>query len=113
MTTKIKLADDESHVEGRSAAKAKELLEKAKLLGLEGRISTTGFGYIVPTAILGEGAAQTEGEGSSEEFDPFTASVNEVKERLANADDIERERVLAAERDGKARKGILADTEGE
>jgi hypothetical protein len=132
MAAKVKLADDESYVEGRSSAKAKALLEKAAEAGLEGRVVTTAFGYIVPTGILGDGeatsgthsnvlrdgtvAAQAEPgvrPEAAEEFDPSKASVAEVNEYLAGADDIERERVLAAEQNGKARKGIRADTEGE
>jgi hypothetical protein len=49
--------------------------------------------------------AQTE--EAAEEFDPSKASIDEVKEYLAGADDTERERVLAAEADGKKRKGVL------
>lgn len=126
MAAKVKLADDESYVEGRSSTKAKELLAKAKDAGLEGRVITTAFGYIVPTEILGEGKATSDthanvlrdgtvvvAEESAEEFDPSKASVTEVNEYLEGADKTERERVLAAERNGKARRGILADTEGE
>lgn len=41
------------------------------------------------------------------EFDPSAATVGEVEDYLANADDTERERVLAAEASGKKRKGVL------
>lgn len=44
-------------------------------------------------------------------FDPSAKTVAEVNAYLAKADPDERARVLAAERDGQARKGIL-DNEG-
>jgi hypothetical protein len=43
------------------------------------------------------------------EFDPSSRSVEEVIAHLEQADDAERQRVLDAERAGKARKGILGD----
>ena len=55
----------------------------------------------VPDAPTGEAA-----------YDPADHTVDEVKEYLDGADDAERERVLAAEADGKARKGLLPDEEG-
>jgi len=42
-------------------------------------------------------------------FDPADHTVAEVNAHLEKADDDERERVLAAERAGQARKGILGD----
>lgn len=48
----------------------------------------------------------------SEEFDPAEHTVEEVKEYLDGADDTERERVLAAEAEGKGRKTLLPDEEG-
>lgn len=48
----------------------------------------------------------------SEEFDPADHTVEEVKEYLEAADDDERERVLAAEAEGKGRKTLLPDEEG-
>ncbi|QWY82764.1 hypothetical protein PP641_gp023 [Arthrobacter phage SilentRX] len=59
-------------------------------------------------------AADKDAEGKAEQFDPTEATIAEVKEYLDGADDTERERVLAAEAEGKGRKGILdlADTEG-
>lgn len=39
--------------------------------------------------------------------DPADYTVDQVNAHLASADDQERERVLAAERDGEARKGVL------
>ena len=45
-------------------------------------------------------------------FDPNTHTVAEVNAYLAKADDEERARVLAAERDGQARKTVLGDDEG-
>lgn len=46
---------------------------------------------------------------ADEPYDPSQHTVDEVQEYLATADDAERDRVLAAERDGKARVGILGD----
>ena len=42
-------------------------------------------------------------------FDPSNATVDEVLAHLDKSDDDERDRVLAAERAGKARKGILGE----
>lgn len=47
--------------------------------------------------------AKEAGNGA---FDPAEHTVAEVNDYLANADDTERERVLAAERDGKARATV-------
>lgn len=53
---------------------------------------------------------QTAGSGGA--FDPSDHTVEEVKEYLGSADDDERERVLAAEADGKGRKSLVPDEEG-
>lgn len=45
-------------------------------------------------------------------FDPSTKTVAEVNAYLAKADHDERARVIAAERDGQARKTILDNAEG-
>lgn len=114
-----KLADGESFVKGRSAATARKLVELAAEADLAGSVRTTSHGYIVPSELLGEYGPETAviaGEVIEEDanrFDPNDASVSEVKEYLAGADEDERERVLAAEAEGKARKGILADTSEE
>jgi hypothetical protein len=63
----------------------------------------------------GEGTGPGEAEDTKEEdngddvaaFDPSTATVDQVAEYLAGADAEERERVLAAEAEGKNRKGVL------
>lgn len=52
--------------------------------------------------------AQTGGEGAA--FDPGEHNAPEVLAYLETADEAERERVLAAEAAGKARKGIVGDT---
>lgn len=58
-------------------------------------------------------AAEGAEEEPADEFDPSKATVEEVQEYLDGADDTERERVLAAEKDGKARKTVLSyDPEG-
>ncbi|MGX6513245.1 hypothetical protein [Rhodococcus sp. SJ-2] len=46
---------------------------------------------------------------SSQLYDPSAHTVDEVNTYLATADPAERARVLEAERNGKARKGILGD----
>lgn len=47
------------------------------------------------------------GESGLEVFDPSEHTVDEVNDHLGHADDTERERVLQAESEGKARQGIL------
>ncbi len=48
------------------------------------------------------------------DFNPEEHTVAEVKEHLSAADPVEAEQVLQAEKDGKARKGVLGeDGEGE
>jgi len=55
-----------------------------------------------------------QAEEPAEEFDPSKATVDEVIAYLDGADEAEVERVLAAEADGKNRKGIAEyTTEGE
>lgn len=46
---------------------------------------------------------------SSQLYDPSNYTVDEVNAYLSEASPEERERVLAAEREGKARKGILGE----
>lgn len=113
----IDLAEDQTFVEGRSQEKAQELLGLAEQAGLAGQVSTTSFGYIVPTAIFGETKKSAKQDESTPEekaenpegveFDPSAATVDEVKDYLEHADDTERQRVLDAETAGKGRKGIL------
>jgi len=139
--TNLNLKDDETFVEGRSAETARDLLEKAEAAGIDAsRIRTTFRGYIVPkelggedvgtldntiapnhqTAKEGETTALTQkgiptGESTEEsgQFDPSKHTVAEVEEYLATADADEYDRVIAAEREGKSRQGVLslADTE--
>lgn len=52
------------------------------------------------------GAGQEEADGK---FDPSEHGVDDVRDYLDGCDEAERDRVLAAEREGKARKGILGD----
>lgn len=111
---KMHLNEGEAYIEGRSAAKASELLEKAEAAGLRGSVRTTSFGYIVPASIVDGGAAQTEEAtelvGDADEFDPADHSVAEVEDYLETVDDDERQRVLDAEREGKKRKSLLSST---
>lgn len=126
----LHLEDGETFIEGRSPKKAKELLAKAEEADMAGSVRTTSHGYIVPTKLVeGEsdadaddtndddsGDADADGtadENAGEAFDPASHTAAEVEEYLASADDEERERVLAAERDGKARKSLLSDSEGD
>ncbi|HCB59093.1 MAG TPA: hypothetical protein DEP82_14555 [Arthrobacter bacterium] len=129
------LADGEHFVEGRSEAKAKELLALAEAAGLPGQVSTTSFGYIVPAVIFASdvtdvdpavlaaleaekaavkaqedtaAAAAADENPEGVQFDPSTTTVDGVKEYLAGADDEERARVLAAEAaSDTTRKGVL------
>lgn len=133
--------EGETFVAGRSATKARELVLKAEAAGLAGSVRTTSHGYILPTeayetelpseedpapadtdsdnddvpAHKGEQAPEgegTEGDGTGDNlFDPADHKIEEVQAYLADADDAERERVLASERDGKARVTILNDGE--
>lgn len=50
---------------------------------------------------------ESESETVPEVFDPAQHNMDEVNEHLEHADDAERERVLQAESEGKARQGIL------
>lgn len=58
MAAKVKLEEGQSFIRGRSSQKAKELIER--LGDGEGQIITTAFGYIVPTAIVKDGEADSE-----------------------------------------------------
>jgi hypothetical protein len=105
MSIAPKLADGESFVPGRSIALAKELIEAAEAAGIDpARVVTVSHGYVVPSELL----ADEDEEESADEFDPFKASVEEVKAYLEGADEDERERVLTAEANGKKRSGVLA-----
>lgn len=129
--TNVHLNEGEAFVEGRSAEKARELIERAEAAGLSASVvSTTSFGYIVPEEILASDVLGLSEEETKEEapeadanadapeapvaqFDPNEATVAEVREYLAGADEEEAERVLAAERAGQARKTLLPDTSEE
>lgn len=70
-----------------------------------------------PDPADGEKSSEASTEGNSgeqtgEQFDPDAHTVKEVLDYLTSADETERERVLAAEAEGQARKTILPDTEG-
>jgi hypothetical protein len=102
------LNEGEAFVDGRSPEKAAELLELADAAGLKGTVHTTSHGYIVPASILaGKGK---HAEESAEQFDPSKATIEEVQAYLDGADDAERERVLAAEAEGKGRKALAPAT---
>lgn len=124
MGTTLNLAEDESFVEGRSQETAERLVKLAKAAGLKGSVKTTYDGYIVPTSILEDSSEEQPEEQPEEqeqdenpdgkEFDPTEATVAEVKDYLANADEAERARVITAEQaSDNPRKGItdLATTE--
>lgn len=124
--TEPKLAEGEAFVSGRSREKARELLARAAAAGVSSdEVRTTSFGYIVPEHILASDVldledqseedqpeeqgeeSEEQGEKHPEEFNPSEATVDEVRDYLENADEEERQRVLAAEAEGKKRKGIL------
>lgn len=52
-------------------------------------------------------AERVDGVAEAGEFDPSAHDVDGVNEHLAGASPAERHRVLALERAGKARKGVL------
>lgn len=108
MTAKVEVAAGQTFIEGRSEAKARELLTTAK--GREAEVLTTSFGYIVPTDILSaEDKDEDKDEDKAEKFDPSAASVAEVQEYLEGADEDERKRVLDAEAAGKNRVTITGE----
>lgn len=130
MSIAPKLADGESFVPGRSTKQARELIEAAEAAGIDAaRIITVSHGYVVPSELLeveadeadtdevpadeADEADGEEGEEPADEFDPSEANVAEVKAYLDGADDNERERVLAAEANGKNRSGVLSYTSEE
>lgn len=96
----------------------------------EGTAEGNGSQTVGDSAVLGQDfdkAAQDERQGLTDSeaeadknaaearadlFDPSEHTVEEVKDYLDGADEDERERVLAAEADGKGRKTLLPDEEG-
>lgn len=131
MTEKMELAEGQTFVEGRSEAKARELLKAAEAHGVENEVYTTSFGYVVPEKILTDKVEDTIEDIADEEkaaaekeaaerqaeidaakpFNPSEASVAEVQEYLAGADEAERDRVLAEEKAGKNRVTIVGNGE--
>lgn len=138
---KMKLADDETFVEGRSKENAKRLVQKASELGVDPRLvrATTG-GYIAPKVLAGDVKSPSghfsaveentnqdlphpdskeneqrkeQAKPKGESFDPADYGVGAVKRYLEGASEDERQRVLDAEREGKARKSLLLDNERE
>lgn len=132
MTHKFDMKDDEVFVKGRSQEKALGLLEAAKKAGVDTRrVKSTSQGFIVPKKVLDAVEEESPGGGpkeqaepadsdteadsgaeESKEFDPNDHSVEKVKAYLEGADEGERERVITAEKEGKARKTLLTDDEG-
>lgn len=105
---------DTTFVEGRSAEKARELLKKAEEAGLPtSSVRTTSTGYLVPTEIVDGVKVAEEPDRISDDYDPAYHSVDEVEAYLASTNEVERERVLEAERNGKARKSLVGDTNEE
>lgn len=132
-----KLTPTQSYVKGRSTATAKALIEAAgdrtgdvvttshgyivptELLGADHgfEVYTSEDRPAVPTepgtttdpneATNVRSTAPAEAEEPAAEFDPSKATIDEVRDYVDNADDAERERVLAAEAEGKKRKGVL------
>lgn len=124
----LNIADGHSYVKGRGQETAAALLEAAERVGMKGAVTTTSFGYIVPDAVFeaygtpadasdGQDNGQDndqdkneggnpEGENLAVEFDPSEATVQEVNDYLAGADETERARVLAAEKAGKNRSTV-------
>lgn len=129
------LKPGEVFVEGRSQQKASQLLRDAKNAGLDQRlVRPVSDGYIVPEELGGESktpkqdnvspptttdtslpdTAPEEGTApQAQQFDPSDHGIGRVKAYLEDADEEERQRVLDAERSGKARKTLLPDEERE
>ena len=138
MGTTRTLADGEAFVQGRSQDTAKALVQAAEDADLKGTVKTTYDGYIAPVEVVeaaGFGATastesstpenpadhsdkppvkaedkteDTDAEDDVELFDPTSATIAEVKEYLAGADDAERDRVIGAEKaSAKPRTGVL------
>lgn len=129
MGTTRTLAADEAFVEGRSQETAAKLVKAAAEADLKGSVRTTYDGYVAPASVVeaagitptsvGESSTPEKGEGAPEDtdggssatdlFDPSKHNADEVKEYLDGEDvtDEERDRVLAAEAEGKNRKTVL------
>jgi hypothetical protein len=119
------LLDDIQPVADAGAVEA-AILNQSEPTGAktEGTAEGNGSQTVGDSAVLGQDfdkAAEDEVQGrvdrpeikpSDAEFDPSEHTVEEVKDYLDGADDAERERVLSAEADGKARKSLLPDEEG-
>jgi hypothetical protein len=120
------LMDDIQPVADAGAVEA-AILNQSEPTGAktEGTAEGNGSQTVGDSAVLGQDfdkAAEDEKQGKVDrpelpdpgtlEFDPSEHTVEEVKEYLDGADDAERERVLSAEADGKARKSLLPDEEG-
>lgn len=126
---KHQLGSDQEFVEGRGRDVAKRLLAEAEAKGYSPKqIKATSNGYIVPKGLtdarenlphpgsqkdeeLEEKVEQVDQFLVEEEFDPNDHSISEVRAYLAVADQEERQRVLSAEQEGKARKTLLPDDE--
>ena len=74
-------------------------------------VSDADEGPVTPRTGSDDSARETA--TSADQFDPADHNVDEVWEYLESADDAERQRVLAAERDGKNRKAFQSETEGD
>lgn len=84
---------------GRRAAAAGAVVEQATADPGEARTLTP------PTETANSG----DGDEDGKPFDPSEHNAPEVLEYLKTADEAERDRVLAAEAEGRNRKGILGD----
>lgn len=119
------MADDETFVEGRTRETAKRLIDKAAELDVDPkRVKATTGGYIAPKSLVGDAdlprpdskeGKKRKGEADEQinEFDPAEHDVKDVQKYLENVNEEERQRVLDAEREGKARKSLLLDNERE
>jgi len=65
--------------------------------------------HLIQVAQSNADSVEDEGKGTSELFDPSEHDARTVKDYLLTASDEEAQRVLEAERAGKARVGILKD----
>lgn len=75
--------------------------------------STEGTAEGNGSSVVGDSAVPVQGAEGEKQFDPSEHTVEQVEAYLETADDAERERVLAAEKEGKARKSLHVETEEE
>lgn len=104
-------------IKGKTQERARQLLELADELGIDSReVKTTIGGFRVPAEMVDEEGELLPGKSEDDgQYDPADHNADAVVIHLATLgeDPEETERILAAEREGKGRKGILGTTNEE